>query len=64
VCINKDTDCVDKFKFFAISSQMGLDSEDGILGLSPDEFGNGPSFVAALKQQNLIDQKMISFYLS
>ena len=64
VCISNSSDCVDNFKFYAISSQTGLDSEDGILGLSPDELGNGPSYVAALKQQNLIDQKMVSFFLS
>lgn len=34
------------------------------MGLSPDEVGNGPSYVAALKQQGLIEEKIISFYLS
>jgi len=37
------------FNFMGITSQTGLDYEDGILGLSPDDTKNGPSFVATLK---------------
>lgn len=55
---------MNKFQFYAIKTQQGLEQADGILGLSPDELGNGPSFVSALKQQGLIEDKMISFYLS
>jgi hypothetical protein len=43
---------VGEFKFMAITNKTnttGLDYQDGILGLSPDETENGPSFVAALK---------------
>ena len=47
-----------------ITNQTGLVFGDGILGLSPDDTKNGPSFVANLKNQGLIDKKMISFYLS
>lgn len=47
-----------------ITNQRGLDYEDGILGLSPDATYNGPSFVGNLKNQGVIDNTMISFYLS
>jgi hypothetical protein len=47
-----------------IKNQKGLDYEDGILGLSPVASYNGPSFVGNLKSQGVIDNTMISFYLT
>ncbi len=47
-----------------ITNQKGLFYEDGILGLAPDTTYNGPSFVGNLKSQGVIDNTMISFYLS
>ena len=43
--------CVHSFQFFGIMSQKGLDGIDGILGLSPDTSGNGPSFIGHLKKE-------------
>ena len=37
---------------------------DGILGLSPDtSSSSGPSFIKSLKDNDLIDEPMVSFYL-
>ncbi len=40
ICIAPSTNCVEEFKFMAITNKTnttGLDYQDGILGLSPDE---------------------------
>jgi Eukaryotic aspartyl protease len=65
VCISQNTDqCAKGFEFMAITKQTGLDTEDGILGLSPDdEAQNGPSYIKALKTEGIIARKMITFYL-
>jgi hypothetical protein len=55
---------VDNFNFMGITNQMGLNFEDGILGLSPNSSYNGPSFVGRLKDQGVIDKIMISLNLS
>ncbi len=47
-----------------ITNQQGLDTADGILGLSPPTSKIGPSFVGSLKAQGIIDSTMISFYLT
>jgi hypothetical protein len=50
VCIDtQQRFCANNFKFFGILDQEGLDGIDGILGLSPDMQGNGPSFIGQLK---------------
>lgn len=46
-------DCVKGFEFFGITKETGLQGVDGILGLSPDMIGNGPSFFDALDQSGL-----------
>jgi hypothetical protein len=47
-----------------ITSQKGINGFDGILGLSPDDTDNGPSYISALKDSGIIDKKIISFFLS
>ena len=47
-----------------ITKQSGIDGFDGILGLAPDDTGNGPSYISALKDSGIIDKKIISFFLS
>ena len=43
--------CVADFEFYVITSQTGLNGNDGILGLSPANEGqNGPSYMKALYQ--------------
>jgi hypothetical protein len=44
-------------------SQVGLDGIDGILGLSPDVQGNGPSFIGHLKKEQIIDDKIVGFFI-
>ncbi len=51
------------FQFFGIMSQTGLDGIDGILGLSPDVTGNGPSFIGHLKKEQIIDDRMVGFFI-
>ena len=46
-----------------ITNQQGLDEADGILGLSPPT-KYGPSFVESLKTEGIINNTMISFYLT
>lgn len=44
--------------------QKGLKNADGILGLSPDDPNNGPSYIAQLKDNKVIEQKIVSFFFS
>lgn len=37
---------------------------DGILGLSPDNGSNGPSFISALYHQKIIDKRQVGFYIT
>lgn len=67
VCLTDDTSsasCANSFGFFAIESETGLNNIDGILGLSPAEGDNGPSYVEALKTSGSIDEEIISFSLA
>jgi hypothetical protein len=34
---------------------------DGVIGLAPDDPANGPSFIATLKNQGKVDDKMFGF---
>ena len=64
MCITPGKNCASDFNFMGITNQQGLDTADGILGLSPPTSNQGPSFVGSLKDQGIIDSTMISFYLT
>jgi hypothetical protein len=65
VCLSTNTDsCVSNFGFFLINSETGLQSLSGILGLSPSDKANGPSFMKALKDQGQIAEEIVSFGLN
>lgn len=58
------TSCVSSnYQFLAISYETGLNNMDGILGLSPDNGSNGPSYVSYLRNAGLIDQRMLGFFI-
>ena len=42
--------CADDFDFLVMTKSKGLNGNDGILGLSPVNKANGPSFMEALKK--------------
>lgn len=64
VCLTEDM-CANDFKFFVITSQEGLTGYDGILGMSPDdESQNGPSYIKALYDQGVIQEKVVTFWLN
>jgi hypothetical protein len=52
--------CVEKFKFQAVMISKGLDGCDGILGLSPKDYGTH-SFLPELRKQGHIDRMIIAF---
>jgi hypothetical protein len=55
--------CIDEFDFMAISRAVGLNAGiDGILGLGPN-YSNGPSFLMAMYEDEVIDEAIISFSL-
>jgi len=62
VCVNNLQTCVNPFRFISVTD---LDPRiipiDGMVGLAPDDPNNGPSFVAALYDNNMISQKMFGF---
>ena len=65
VCLTEDGgSCLSDFEFFVIEHETGLSELDGILGLSPDSNKNGPSFMGALKSQNLIDKEIVTFWMN
>ena len=57
VCVNNLQTCVNPFRFISVTD---LDPRiipiDGMLGLAPDDPNNGPSFVAALYDNNMISK--------
>ena len=52
--------CIRDLRFHAIIKSTGLDRSDGILGLSPKNFGSHLLLVE-LKIAGLIDKTMVSF---
>lgn len=52
--------CMRHFRFQAVVESTGLDGCDGILGLSPRDFGKH-SLLADLKREGLIDRTIVSF---
>jgi len=54
--------CVDNFRFLSVFSfDPRMIDMDGMAGLAPDGEENGPSFVAALYDNKLIEKKMFGF---
>jgi hypothetical protein len=56
----KDNFCIRNFKYQAVVTAKGLDGCDGILGLSPKDYGTH-SLIPMLKRNGLIDRLLISF---
>jgi hypothetical protein len=55
--------CVDEFDFMAINKAVGLNAGiDGILGLGPN-YNNGPSYLMAMYEEEVIDEAIVSFSL-
>lgn len=52
--------CIKEFKYQAVVQSKGLESCDGILGLSPKDYGSH-SLIPALKREGLIERQVISF---
>ena len=64
ICLSQDeSSCVTDFSFFNVVYEAGF-FYDGILGLSPDESSNRPSFMSTLKSQGLIDEEVVTFWLN
>ena len=63
VCLRKGI-CVSDFGFLKITKEIGLYRINGILGLAPDENGNGPSFIGAMRDEGLIDEEIATFWLN
>lgn len=66
VCIfKKDQWCANQFRFLSVTdvSQLMVPM-DGVIGLAPDDPFNGPSFVATLFSQGVIDKKMIGLMIT
>lgn len=55
-----DNFCIKDFKYQAIMEAKGLDGCDGILGLSPKDYGSH-SIIPSLKRAGLVDRLLISF---
>ena len=64
ICLGDISHCVDSFTFIAVSESNGLDFTDGIVGLSPNVYGNGPSFIEYLKRDRVIDEMIIGVYIA
>jgi len=61
VCMTSSSVCLDKFEFFVIRNNTDetrdyLQRTDGVIGLAPDDSGNGESFLTTLKKNNLINK--------
>lgn len=56
----KDHFCLRGFQFQAVVESTGLDGCDGILGLSPKDYGSR-SLIPGLKRAGMIDRMVLSF---
>ena len=56
--------CADDFEFLVMTKSKGLNGNDGILGLSPINKANGPSFMNALYKQDKIDKEVVTFWIN
>lgn len=70
VCLSgseKTPTCLLKgFTFFEITSMKDINlttSYSGILGIAPDDPTNGPSFLAKLKTDNYINEKVLALLM-
>jgi len=53
--------CVKNLRFQSIITGKGLEMADGILGLSPKNYGGRHSLLPELKISGLIDRTIVSF---
>lgn len=65
VCIfKKEGYCAKNFRFLAVTNvDKRMIEMDGVIGLAPDDPENGPSFIATLADQGVIDKKMFGFII-
>lgn len=56
----KENFCIKAFKYQAVMEAKGLDGCDGILGLSPKDYGSH-SILPELKRAGVISRLLISF---
>ena len=56
--------CADDFEFLVMTKAKGLNGNDGILGLSPPDSDNGPSYMEALYKQGKIDEEVATFWIN
>ena len=56
--------CADNFEFLAMTKSKGLNGNDGILGFSPADESNGPSYMRALYDQGKIDEEVATFWIN
>ena len=64
VCLDGTTHCIDAFTFVGVNESYGLDFVDGIIGLSPNVYGNGPSFIEHLKKEGVIEEMILGVYIA
>ena len=67
VCLLNDEPlevCADDFEFLVVTKAKGLNGNDGILGLSPANKANGPSYMQALYNQGNIDEEVATFWIN
>lgn len=58
--VKKQNFCINDFKYQAVVTSKGLENCDGILGLSPKDYGSH-SIIPSLKRAGLIERQIISF---
>jgi hypothetical protein len=65
VCIyKKEGYCAEEFRFLSVDKvDAKMLSVDGVIGLAPDEPTNGPSFIATLQNQSIINRKMFGLIM-
>ena len=67
VCLDSDpgsNTCPSDFEFFLITLAFGFQGLDGILGMSPPNPDNGPSYVQTLYSQGKIAEEVATFQIN
>lgn len=66
VCVTSSAlTCMVNFKWFAVTSQTGMDAIDGIVGMATGfDSNSGPLLITTLFNQNLISAPVFGFSLS
>ena len=67
VCLEHDEPldmCAESFEFLVMTKSKGLNGNDGILGLSPPDKANRPSYIQALYNQGNIDDEVATFWIN